>query len=70
MNNISIIEVFCKGKSANKVCEDLYAISDSFVAVIDGVTSKSDFLVNGKTTGRLAAGIIKDVVEAMPGALW
>ena len=66
MSNMEIIETFRKGKSPEKVCEDLYAITDSFVAVIDGVTSKSDFRSNGKTTGRLAAEIIKSVIQTMP----
>lgn len=63
---MEIIEVFRKGKSRNKICEDQYAITDNFVAVIDGVTSKSDFRFDGKTTGRLAADIIKSVIETMP----
>lgn len=66
MRNMEIIEVFRKGKSRNKICEDQYAITDHFVAVIDGVTSKSDFRSGRNTTGRLAADIIKSVIETMP----
>ncbi len=45
------------------MCEDTYFISEDFVAVIDGVTSKSDFTYDGKTTGKLASEIIKEVLE-------
>ena len=40
---------------------------DRFAAVINGVTWKSDFRSDGKTTGRLAADIIRSVIETMPG---
>lgn len=41
--------------------------SQNFLAVIDGVTSKSDFIVNQKITGKLAAELIADVLsEAEP----
>ena len=47
------------------MCEDCYFISENFVAVIDGVTSKSDFTYKGKTTGKLTAEIIRDVLGKM-----
>lgn len=59
-----IIEHSCIGKSETKLCEDVCVISDNFIAVIDGVTSKSNFLYDGNTTtGRLAANIIRNVIE-------
>lgn len=58
-----IIEHSCIGKSKTKPCEDVCVIADGFIAVIDGVTSKSGFLHDGNTTGRLAANIIRDVIE-------
>ena len=33
-----------QGKVSDEKCEDASFISDDFVAVIDGVSSKSDFL--------------------------
>lgn len=47
------------------MCEDSYFASDDFVAVIDGVTSKSDFTYNGKTTGKLASDIVRGVIEKL-----
>ncbi len=47
-------------------CEDICYISDDFIAVIDGVTSKSDFSYQGKTTGKLAAEIIASVLSELP----
>ena len=38
-------------------------VSDDFVAVIDGVTSKSDFRYEGQTTGRIAAKLIWDTLH-------
>lgn len=63
---MEILETFCKGKSIQSPCEDAYVITDSYVAVIDGVTSKSDFILNGKTTGKLAADTISSIIEKLP----
>lgn len=67
---MEIIEYKIEGKSRDKrLCEDEAVITDSFAAVIDGVTSKSDFRYKGKSTGRLAADFVKEVLtEAMPEA--
>lgn len=64
--NIKIIETFMQGKVSTNLCEDESFISEHFVAVIDGVTSKSDFLYQGKTTGKLAAEMIRAVLEHLP----
>lgn len=66
VNTIEIIETFIKGKASPSLCEDAYVISKDFVAVIDGITSKSDFSYQGKTTGKLAAQIIQNVLETLP----
>ena len=55
--------MFKQGKLSDELCEDEYYISDDFIVVIDGVTSKSDFLYEGKTTGKIAAEIIKKVLK-------
>ena len=52
---MEIIEKFIKGKKQDStLCEDGLFISDSFIAVIDGVTSKNAALFDGKTGGRSA----------------
>lgn len=63
---MKVIESFIKGKISEAMCEDRLVISDNFIAVIDGVSSKSHYLDNGKTTGNIASGIIKDIIKSMP----
>lgn len=60
---IKIIEFFIKGKTDNFSCEDTCFTSENFVAVIDGVTSKTDFRYEGKTTGKLASEMIYKVMS-------
>lgn len=57
-----IIEQFIKGKKDGK-CEDDLLITEDFICVIDGVTSKSNFKLDNMTTGRLAANLIKECVR-------
>lgn len=60
LNSISIIEEFTKSKFADeKKNEDGLFYNDSFVVVIDGVTSKSNELYDGLTGGVWAKEIIK-----------
>lgn len=61
--NIKVLEQFIEGKQDVCSCEDCCFISDDFIAVIDGVTSKSDFRHEGKTTGRLAAELTCAALE-------
>lgn len=65
---MKLVELFIQGKNGAKNCEDGYFISDDFVAVIDGVTSKSDFRYEGKTTGKLAEDAVRRAVAALPRA--
>ena len=67
MEKIKILETFKQGKINQELCEDAFFISDAYVAVIDGVTSKSDFRYEGKTTGKLAEEIIYRVFETLKG---
>lgn len=60
-----VVEHFIKGKKGPEKCEDALFISEHFIAVIDGVTAKSDFTYDGKTTGKLAAEIIKNQLECL-----
>jgi len=56
---MEIIEKQIVGKRINiSECEDEYVINDDFVAVIDGVTSKTELMLNNCTTGRFAAQTI------------
>ena len=40
-------------------------ITEDFIAVVDGVTSKSDFFYLGKTTGRIAMEIVKKQLKQL-----
>lgn len=61
-----VIEQFIKGKKSPETCEDRIVINDAFVAVIDGVTAKTDFTYNGKTPGWLAAEAAAEVLSSAP----
>ncbi|MBG9987673.1 hypothetical protein HZY88_01610 [Aerococcaceae bacterium DSM 111176] len=60
---IQVKETFIEGKVSQELCEDAYIVTDDFVAVIDGVTSKTPFQHDGKTTGRLASELIIEVIK-------
>lgn len=64
---IKILESVRIGKMNEELCEDELFLSEHYIAVIDGVTSKSDFLYEGKTTGKLAAEIIFRVLNNLHG---
>lgn len=63
---MEVIEKYVCGKISEELCEDICFVSDHFVAVIDGVTAKSDFLHNGKKTGKLAAEIVEATLRTLP----
>lgn len=64
---MEIIESLVKGKIDNDHCEDGLVITNDFVAVIDGSTSKTDSrLVEGMTNGRLAMLLIKEEINNLP----
>lgn len=57
---VKILEQFIEGKAKEQFkCEDMIFTGKRFFAVIDGATSTNDFLIEGKTTGRMAAELIK-----------
>lgn len=63
---INIVEQFIEGKSQEQFkCEDLIFTGKRFFAVIDGATSKNNFLVEGKTTGRMATELIKVALQKL-----
>lgn len=64
---IQITETFIQGKQGVPLlCEDAIVANGRFYAVIDGVTSKSDFDYRGKTTGKLAAELIAETLDDIP----
>lgn len=64
---MKIVENFIMSKTGNiDVCEDGLFISDDFVAVIDGATSKSAFQwPNGATSGRYAKDVIMNAMNQL-----
>ena len=59
-----IIEQLCASKTMSpNDCEDIIVVSDSFIAVIDGATSKTDNRFEGKTGGKIAAEIIASCLQ-------
>jgi glycerophosphoryl diester phosphodiesterase len=64
---ITILESNLQAKTGHQEdCEDMIHISDHFIAVIDGATSKTNDRWNGKTGGRRAAEIIDATLHQMP----
>lgn len=63
---MQIIESFIKGKINQEKCEDALFISEDFIGVIDGVSSKSNFEKNGQTTGKIASQLIYQVLKELP----
>lgn len=53
-----VIEKNILGK--NEKCEDIIVITENYVVVADGVTSKGNELINGKTSGEVASELIKE----------
>lgn len=64
---MKIIESKTEGKSLGRLSEDILVIMPEFIAVIDGVTPKSDFTYEGKSTGRLAAELAGQAVRELKG---
>lgn len=63
---MKVIESLIKGKfDKEKFCEDAIFISDEFIVLIDGATAKSDFLFNGKKTGKLISEILVEAFEKL-----
>ena len=61
---MKIFEQFIKGKKNNQdLCEDMLFVSEKFIAVVDGVTAKTDTLFNTKTGGRAAAEKICEAIS-------
>ncbi|MFY4774266.1 hypothetical protein [Metabacillus sp. RGM 3146] len=56
-----IEESFTEAKTGMKEDnEDSFVITDSYIAVIDGMTPKDRTLYNGESPAQIAAGLIKE----------
>ncbi|MBQ9802675.1 MAG: protein phosphatase 2C domain-containing protein [Clostridia bacterium] len=67
-NTVYRAERFLLGKKGDPaLCEDVIVECAHFCAVIDGVTSKSERLYNGKAGGRYAAELVASVIESFDG---
>ena len=65
--DVKILETHLMGKSQNHhVCEDLITVSSDFVAVFDGVSSKSGIRYDGKTTGYIAVELMSTALKCVP----
>lgn len=59
-----IIEQCCKSKTViQEECEDEIVVTDKFIAVIDGATSKTTNTFEGKTGGKIAAELIASYLK-------
>lgn len=66
--DVRLIESFVQGKAGDPVlCEDLIIQTSHYYAVIDGVTSKSDRLFNGRKGGRYAAECVAQTIVLLNG---
>lgn len=64
---MNIIEKQLIGKKVYQtLCEDGIFISEDFIAVIDGVTSKGNLLWDGKKSGVYAKNLIMDYLKSIP----
>lgn len=67
---MKVIEQYCIGKfNDESLNEDCIFVSDDYIAVIDGVTTKSDRRYHGMKSGKVASIILKKAFEEMPKQL-
>ncbi len=64
--SVTVTESYLKGKKSPAANEDGIVVTPDYIAVIDGATSKSDFSLDGKKSGRLAMEIICDAIRTLP----
>lgn len=64
---MNIIEQSLIGKTNDELCEDGIIVTDNFIAVIDGSTSKSPFSFRqGVSNGKLCMQMVKSYISSMP----
>ncbi len=62
--DICIIEQLCEGKTSDqKQCEDMLVVTDDYLAVFDGATSKNNCKYHGKTGGRLTVEFLAEYIQ-------
>lgn len=65
-----IIEQFIMGKIPDQaLCEDGLFVSDSFIAVLDGVTSKSNRKFNNMSGGKAATEVAMDILKSASASI-
>lgn len=61
---MQIIESFIEGKTENRLlCEDALVVTGDFIAVVDGVTGKTNSTFDGLSGGKAAASKVCECVE-------
>jgi glycerophosphoryl diester phosphodiesterase len=64
---MKIMEKYLLSKRGdNESCEDAIVMTHDFACVIDGTTSKSDRLWEGKKSGLMAATLVSDAIFSLP----
>lgn len=64
---MKIIEQFIQGKHSPETCEDGLVVTDDFVAVVDGSTSKSPVqLRDDMRNGRYCMLEVSEFIKTMP----
>lgn len=67
MGKVEIIEKYSISKyNQTNLNEDGFFINDSFVAVVDGATSKTGIMTNGKTGGQILRDNIIETISLFP----
>lgn len=64
--DMQIKEYFLCGKKSAETNEDGIFLSKNFAAIVDGATAKSQFSLNGKSTGRLAMELVIKAISKLP----
>lgn len=63
---MNITNKFIMSKTGNQeTCEDIIFANDNFAAVIDGATSRDGAMYSGKSSGQIAAGIVRDSLHVL-----
>lgn len=60
---MQVIEQYLCGKAVDSQCEDMIYVGTDYIAVIDGVTSKTGKTYSGSTQGFIGASIVKTSIE-------
>ena len=63
---MKILEQFCKGKRADRLCEDGWVVTADFAAVVDGSTSKIKVEEGQESPGHLAMRLVCDAIRQLP----